>query len=74
MEAFIKARQDSFRVSSIESSFQSAGLYPFDPSVVLSKLDPSLPPLPSTLPPRDGPIDLDAALLASRLPEGTSLH
>jgi hypothetical protein len=44
VEAFIKARQDSFRLGSIEQSFRSAGLYPFNPSEVLLKLDPP-PPL-----------------------------
>ena len=75
IEAFIKARRDSFRLSSIESSFQSAGIYPFDPLVVLSKLDPPLPPSPlSTPPPPDDPIDLDDSLLRSSPPEGVSLR
>jgi hypothetical protein len=74
MEAFIKARRDSFRLSSIESSFQSAGIYPFDPSEVLLKLDPPLPLLSSTPPPTDGPIDLDDSLLLSSPPDGISLR
>jgi hypothetical protein len=47
IEAFIAVHQDSFRVSSIESSFQSAGIYLFDPSEVLLKIDHTL--LPSLL-------------------------
>jgi hypothetical protein len=74
MEAFIKARQDSFRVPSIESSFRSARLYPFEPSVVLDKLDPPTPSPPTTPPPMDRPIDLNAALAGSSPPEGTNLH
>jgi hypothetical protein len=74
MEAFIKARRDSFRLSSIESSFRSAGIYPFDPLEVLLKLDPPLPLLSSTPPPTDGPIDLDDSLLLSSPPDGISLR
>jgi hypothetical protein len=71
IEAFIAARQDSFRVSSLESSFRSAGIYLFDPSEVLPKIDP--PPC-STPPPRNGPSNLNATLLGGSLPEGTDFR
>jgi hypothetical protein len=73
MEAFIKARRDSFRLSSIESSFRSAGIYPFDPLEVLLKLDPPLPLFSSIPPPTNGPIDLDDSLLLSLPLDGVSL-
>jgi hypothetical protein len=74
MEAFIKARRDSFRLSSIKSSFRSARIYPFDPLEVLLKLDPPLLLLSSTLPPTNGPIDLDDFLLLSSPLDSVSLR
>jgi hypothetical protein len=74
MKAFIKAHRDSFTVSSVESSFWSAGIYLFDPLVILLKLDFPLPPLPSTPPPRDCPIDPNDALLGNSLLEGSALR
>jgi hypothetical protein len=38
--AYIKARARCFRPSSIESGFQKAGIYPFDPEILLSTLTP----------------------------------
>jgi hypothetical protein len=73
MEAFIKARRDSFRLSSIKSSFWSAGIYLFDPLEVLLKLDPPLPLLSLILPLTNGPIDLDDFLLLSLPPDSVSL-
>jgi len=45
--AYIKARARCFTPSSIESSFRKAGIYPFNPEILLSTLEP--PPI--TLPP-----------------------
>jgi len=45
--AYIKARARCFRPSSIESSFRKARIYPFNPEILLSTLEP--PPI--TLPP-----------------------
>jgi hypothetical protein len=39
--AYIKARAQCFKPSSIESGFQKAGIYPFDPEILLSALTPS---------------------------------
>jgi hypothetical protein len=38
---YIKARVRCFKPSSIESGFQKAGIYPFDPQILLSALTPS---------------------------------
>jgi hypothetical protein len=38
--AYIKARARCFRPSSIESGFRKAGIYPFDPEILLSTLTP----------------------------------
>jgi hypothetical protein len=38
--AYIKARVRCFKPSSIESGFQKAGIYPFDPEILLSALTP----------------------------------
>jgi hypothetical protein len=38
--AYIKARVRCFRPSSIESGFRKAGIYPFDPEILLSTLTP----------------------------------
>jgi hypothetical protein len=38
--AYIKARVRCFKPSSIESSFLKAGIYPFDPEILLSALTP----------------------------------
>jgi hypothetical protein len=38
--AYIKARVRCFKPSSIESGFQKAGIYPFDPEILLSTLTP----------------------------------
>jgi hypothetical protein len=40
--AYIKARARCFRSSSIESGFRKAGIYPFDPEILLSTI--TLPP------------------------------
>jgi hypothetical protein len=47
--AYIKARARCFRPSSIESGFRKAGIYPFDPEILLSTLGPP----PVTLPPEN---------------------
>jgi hypothetical protein len=47
--AYIKARTRCFRPSSIESGFRKAGIYPFDPEILLSTLEPS----PVTLTPEN---------------------
>jgi hypothetical protein len=47
--AYIKARARCFRSSSIESSFQKAGIYPFNPETLLSTLTPP----PQTLSPEN---------------------
>jgi hypothetical protein len=38
--AYIKARARCFRPSSIESGFRNAGIYPFNPEILLSTLTP----------------------------------
>jgi hypothetical protein len=38
--AYIKARAQCFKPSSIEPGFQKAGIYPFDPEILLSALTP----------------------------------
>lgn len=38
--AFIKARGQCFKTSSIESGFRKAGIYPFNPEILLSTLTP----------------------------------
>jgi hypothetical protein len=38
--AYIKARVRCFRPSSIESGFRKAGIYPFNPEILLSTLTP----------------------------------
>jgi hypothetical protein len=38
--AYIKARARCFRPSSIESGFRKAGIYPFDPEILLSTITP----------------------------------
>jgi hypothetical protein len=38
--AYIKARVRCFKPSSIESGFRKAGIYPFDPEILLSTLTP----------------------------------
>jgi hypothetical protein len=38
--AYIKARARCFRPSSIESSFRKAGIYPFNPEILLLTLTP----------------------------------
>jgi hypothetical protein len=38
--AYIKAKARCFRPSSIESGFQKAGIYPFNPEILLSTLTP----------------------------------
>jgi hypothetical protein len=38
--AYIKAMVRCFKPSSIESGFQKAGIYPFDPEILLSALTP----------------------------------
>jgi hypothetical protein len=38
--AYIKARVRCFKPSSIEPGFQKAGIYPFDPEILLSALTP----------------------------------
>jgi hypothetical protein len=40
--AYIKARARCFRPSSIESGFRKAGIYPFDPEILLLALTPPL--------------------------------
>jgi hypothetical protein len=40
--AYIKARVRCFKPSSIESGFRKAGIYPFDPEILLSTLTPPL--------------------------------
>jgi hypothetical protein len=47
--AYIKARARCFRPSSIESGFRKAGIYLFDPEILLSTLEPP----PTTLPPEN---------------------
>jgi hypothetical protein len=47
--AYIKARARCFRPSSIESGFRKAGIYPFDPEISLSTLEPP----PVTPPPEN---------------------
>jgi hypothetical protein len=42
--AYIKARTRCFRPSSIESGFRKAGIYPFDPKILLSTLEPPMTP------------------------------
>lgn len=41
VEAFIKARTKAFRSPSIISGFEKGGIYPFNPEILLSTLDPS---------------------------------
>ena len=38
--AYIKARARCFKPSSIESGFRKAGIYPFDPEILLSTITP----------------------------------
>jgi hypothetical protein len=38
--AYIKARARCFKLSSIESGFRKAGIYPFDPEILLSTITP----------------------------------
>jgi hypothetical protein len=47
--AYIKARARCFRPSSIESGFRKAGIYLFDPEILLSTLEPP----PTTPPPEN---------------------
>jgi hypothetical protein len=49
--AHIKARVRCFRPSSIESGFRTAGIYPFDPEILLSTLEP-----PPVTPPPDNQV------------------
>jgi hypothetical protein len=52
VEAFIKARDKAFRRPSIISGFQKGGIYPFNPEILLSTLDPPpRTPSPSTMNP-----------------------
>ena len=44
--AYIKARARCFKPSSIESGFRKAGIYPFDPEILLSTITPP-PRIPS---------------------------
>jgi hypothetical protein len=45
--AYIKARVRCFKPSSIESGFRKAGIYPFNPEILLSALTPPPPRTPS---------------------------
>jgi hypothetical protein len=48
--AYIQARERAFRPHSIESGFRKAGIYPFNPDIILNTLTPPLgtPPFENT--------------------------
>ena len=54
--AYIKARARCFRPFSIESGFRKAGIYPFDPEILLSTLKP-----PPITPPPDNQVAHDVS-------------
>jgi hypothetical protein len=70
--AYIQARERAFRPQSIESGFRKAGIYPFNPDIILNNLTPPLatPPLENATESQE--VDLSQVLLEDSR-EGTPI-
>jgi hypothetical protein len=69
--AYIQARERAFRPHSIQSGFRKAGIYPFNPDIILNTLTPPLGTPPSEHTTESQEVNLSQTLLEDP-PESTS--
>ena len=74
LNAYIRAHKEVVTVGNIWSSWQGAGIVPFNPSKVLRHLLPLQPSLPLPLSPSMALNIFDTTLLTSSPPDAVQLH